>query len=78
MSNEAITYAVAETKALGFLVPTLDDYAMFLGSVTAEDIQGDFKACFSGNPTLVLVGDSTMAHAAFKDVWQTPISPPAN
>lgn len=70
MSNASIAGFVASYKTLGFQVSDVDDFAQFLGGITAEDIQADIKACFAGNPTLAIVGDAATARAAFKGVWQ--------
>ncbi len=75
MSNQSIADAVANARALDQPFADLDDFAVFLGKTTAPDIQADFAACFSGRPTLSIVGDERTARAAFKEAWQTSVEP---
>lgn len=71
MSNMSLASGVMSKIATGYSPADLDDFAAYLDKVTAEDVQQDFKACFAGNPTLIIVGEEAVARAAFKDGWQT-------
>jgi zinc protease len=75
VTNRDIAMALLGARGTGYPVERVDGYAKLLAPVSAEAVQGDFKRCQAGRPTISIVGDEPIVRAAIKEASSPPAAP---